>query len=469
MTEVNASDRLFLVAGYGIAALGVALSIHNPFFWDTVQLGSIHATFFYDHGFLQLLPDDFDSGHIPAFGVYIALVWECFGRNLVSSHLAMLPFTIGIVYQLHRACRIFVPSRYAGTAALLLVIDPTLLAQMTLVSPDVPLVFFFLMGFNAIFSGRRGLLALAAVLLVLTSMRGMMVTSCLFILDFYLAFQRNERPALGVAGKKMVAYLPAAVTVLAYGVWHYAGKGWVGFHENSPWAKSFESVGFGGLLYNIGTLGWRMLDFGRVGIWLVFLILLVKHKKQVFDGQRRTLGLFFLLLVVILPANMLWAKGLMGHRYLLPLYLMFSLLCASVLFAEPVAKRAKVILGFTWAIVLLTGNLWIYPHGISQGWDASLAHRPYFDLRRQANQYFKDHGIDYRDVKSFFPNTASFDLIDLDGNDKSFDTNKKDYKYVMYSNVYNQDDAVPDDIIKECDTAFHIGNRIFVTIYRKRP
>ena len=70
------------------------------FFWDTVQLASQHAQFFLENGFSTfLLPDEMDSGHPPTFGFYLALVWRVFGKTLSISHLAMLPFLLGIVWQ----------------------------------------------------------------------------------------------------------------------------------------------------------------------------------------------------------------------------------------------------------------------------------------------------------------------------------------------------------------------------------
>ena len=71
----------------------------NFFFWDTVQLGSIHAQFYFDNNFsFFFLPENIDSGHPPTFGIYIALIWKIFGKSLVTSHFAMLPFLMGIIF-----------------------------------------------------------------------------------------------------------------------------------------------------------------------------------------------------------------------------------------------------------------------------------------------------------------------------------------------------------------------------------
>jgi hypothetical protein len=117
-------------------------TMQNSFFWDTVQLGSKHASFYFEADFASLLlPENIDSGHIPFFGMYIALAWKIFGRSLLVSHLAMLPFVLGIVWQLYRVSNLF-QIRFPALAVLLVALDPTLLAQITLVSPDVVFIHF---------------------------------------------------------------------------------------------------------------------------------------------------------------------------------------------------------------------------------------------------------------------------------------------------------------------------------------
>ncbi len=67
----------------------------DPFFWDTIQLASKHAHFFYDRGGeWAVLPPEIDSGHPPALGYYLAFLWAVFGKNLATGHWAMLPFLL---------------------------------------------------------------------------------------------------------------------------------------------------------------------------------------------------------------------------------------------------------------------------------------------------------------------------------------------------------------------------------------
>src|SRR6185437_14021263 len=110
------------------------------------QLGSQHAHWFYTNNFRTLLfPNEIDSGNTPIFGLYIATVWKLFGRSLLTSHYAMLPFLLGIVIQIYFLCKRFLKESSLLWGMLLLLMQPTLLAQSILISPDIILIFFYLL------------------------------------------------------------------------------------------------------------------------------------------------------------------------------------------------------------------------------------------------------------------------------------------------------------------------------------
>jgi hypothetical protein len=437
-------QNLPAVFSYLIMAAMFVFTIGNGFFWDTVQLGSEHANYFFMTNFAHiLLPDSIDSGHIPTFGMYLALVWKIFGRSLTISHLAMLPFVCGIMWQLQKLIAKFIKKEYAGWALLLVFLDPTLLSQLTLVSPDVPLVFFFLLALNCMLENNVKMLSLSIAFLFLTSMRGMMVSFCILIIDIVknITFSKSFKETFSSLLKRSLIYWPAFIIFISFSTCHYIEKGWIGFHANSPWAASFERVGFKGFLYNIGILGWRIVDFGRIGIWIVFFVLLARYKRDILKiRETRLLFMIFIILLVFLPANMVWAKNLLGHRYLLPVYLSFSLLCANILFTQQVGKKLKIVLISFWLVTITTGNLWIYPEKISQGWDSTLGHLPYYKIRQQALEYLDKQGIYFGEVQSFFPNNSRIDDFDLNNDYRKFVDFNNSCDYVLYSNVFNVSD-----------------------------
>lgn len=465
-------QNLPVVLSYLTIAVLFILTIDNGFFWDTVQLGSKHANYYFTTNFAHiLLPNSIDSGHIPTFGMYLALIWKIFGRSLAISHLSMFPFICGIVWQLQKLIAKFVKKEYAGWALLLVFLDPTLLSQLTLVSPDVPLVFFFLLGLNSMLENKGKMLSLSIAFLFLTSMRGMMVSFCILIIDIIknITFSKPFKETFASLLKRSLIYLPAFIIFISFSTYHYIEKGWIGFHANSPWAELFERVGFKGFLFNIGLLGWRIVDFGRIGVWIVFFVLLVKYKRDIFKiKETRLLFLIFIILLVFLPANMVWAKNLLGHRYLLPIYLSFSLLCANILFTQPVSKKLKIALISLWLVSITTGNLWIYPEKISQGWDSTLGHLPYYKIRQQALKYLDKRGIYYSEVQSFFPNNSSIDDFDLNNDFRQFVDFNNSCDYVLYSNVFNVSDEDYDlvknhySVIKQFKSGL-----LYIDIYKK--
>ena len=270
-----------------------------------------------------------------------------------------------------------------------------------------------------------------------------MVSFCLLIIDVIcnITFSKSIKDVFLVLLKRSRIYLPALIIFISFSAYHYFKTGWIGFHNDSPWAESFESIGLKGILFNIGILGWRIVDFGRIGIWMVFFILLYKFKENILKSKEtRILILVFLVLVIFLPLSMLWSKNLLGHRYLLPIYLSFSLLCACMLFTQEMNKKLRQTLIYLWLIVLTTGNLWVYPDGISQGWDSTLVHLPYYKLRQQAVEYIDEQNIDFQNVQSFFPNSSVIDDIDLNHDNRRFIDFNNCSDYVIYSNVFNIND-----------------------------
>ncbi|MGB3619244.1 MAG: hypothetical protein WBA12_14085 [Catalinimonas sp.] len=451
------------------------LAADHFFFWDTVQLASKHAHWYWDQNFRYLLlPDGIDSGHPPLFGMYIALGWKLFGRSLVTSHLLMLPFAWLIVWQAYRLVSAYVGARWVAPALALVLAEPSLPAQLTLVSPDAALMAFFLWAINAARRERRGALAVALTLLALVSMRGMMCCVVVFAYDVFCRRQTADgsrqtggqktldavdRPSPSPDGqpaavtestsvfglrpsvKYLWPYAMGALPAVLFLVYHYVAKGWVGYHADSPWAPSFERVGAAGVVRNVGLVGWRLLDFGRVFVWVVggALGVFLLRKRSVVD-RRSLRELLFLTsaVVVMLTPTLVLYRYLVGHRYLMPHYLAVNLLVAWVLFRAPLSDRRRWG-GWSVALVgLLTGHLWVYPDRIAQGWDATLAHWGYYEVRRELMDEVRGRGLDPTEVGSDFPNLATFRHIDLAGGDSAFvakDLTK--HRYVLWTNVYN--------------------------------
>ncbi|MFQ5447100.1 MAG: ArnT family glycosyltransferase [Saprospiraceae bacterium] len=458
-----------------MATLGVS---HHPFFWDTIQLASKHAHFYYENNFSSLLlPNEIDSGHLPAFGMYIAAMWKLFGKSLPVSHFAMLPFLLGIVFFLTKIGDKLAGRRWGPWLALLCLADPVLAGQAVLVSPDVALVCFFLMALWAIWEKKsKAWLVFAVAGLGMVSMRGMMLGVALYA--FYVFTSFNKKDGLRVPARKILPFLPGGLLALAFLFYHWRMTGWIGYHTGSAWAPSFERVGFYGFAKNIGILTWRVLDFGRVflvlGLTVVFLLnwrgfSRCKNELRKLNSDDLLAQLLALLLfttLAIIPPLVLY-KGLLGHRYLLPVFL-----AVSFLFFHTVQRLAKYrrVLFVAVFIGLASGNFWVYPKKIAMGWDSTLAHLPWYGLQAKMENYILSKGIAYDEIGTAFPNIGPREDRALNGVGDGFHQKNLDQDcYVFYSNVMNDfSDKEIDHLESEWEEVTRMeGGGVCVILYKK--
>ncbi|MCB9300820.1 MAG: hypothetical protein H6566_09255 [Lewinellaceae bacterium] len=409
----------------------------HAFFWDTVQLGSKHAHWYFEHNFRYLLlPDEIDSGHPPGFGMYLAAMWVLFGKSLAVSHLAMLPFLLGMVVLLFQVGDYFGGRHSSWMLALLAFADPVLAGQAVLVSPDIVLAFAFLLVLSSILYEKDGAKIAGALLLAAISTRGMMTVVVLYLFELAIHWQRRWDFPI----RKAIPYVPSGLLALAFLAYHYQQKGWVGYHADAPWATLFARATPLEFLKNAAVLAWRMLDYGRVFLWPLLAWLgyrLWKRKGKLSEPVKQALWLFALALPLMSVTFLLY-KGLHGHRYLLPVFLPLTILFYTLLVHSSLSLRWRHAFFSIAFAGLLTGNLWIYPDTISQGWDSTLAHLPYYPLRKQMIAYLDEADIPLEAVGAAFPEIGPLEFHDLNGDWRGMKA--KDLstdEYVLYSNVMN--------------------------------
>jgi hypothetical protein len=450
---------------------GYWMSKDNPYFWDTIQFGSEHAHWYYENNFAHfLLPESIDSGHPPVFGMYIALWWMALGKALWVSHLSMLSFTFLSLFLLFKIGDKIVGEKYSWLLVLLCVSDPVIAAQHILVSPDIVVFSGTLLCLHGILGKRKIGIMLGALLLGSISMRGMMVACAfgLFEVITYITEQKGIRnTSIKNYWQLFVPYLPSVLFFGGFLWYHYAVCGWIGYHENSPWASSFERVGWQGILRNFLVAGFRFVEFGRIGLIISLLIIFNKvRQRPVFP-----LLLLFSLFVLCLIIPQLFYRELLGSRYLIPLFLLLHILFIKVLFQENERPGLK---SSSWTavvvLVLVTGNVWQYPKGIAMGWDASLAHTFYFKPRQQMLEYIEQQKISLSEIGSSFPEYGPLENIDLKGDKRSMeplDLNKQ--KYIYYSNTMNLRDEALIKLEKQYEPVQEYSSgTVQVVLYRKK-
>ena len=511
------------------------LSLRLPFFWgDAIVQSSIAAQWYYDHDFAHFfLPVKDNPGHPPFFGMYLAFWWKILERTLAVSHLAMLPFLIGIAYQFFHIARYFLSPKFLLFALVLFAIEPTILAQATMVTPELPILFLYLLAIRAMLYRQVFWQVIAMCLVVLLNTRGAMIVAVVFLTEVFIFFIEkydfkqsilsNLKGSTNVYSSRIflllknvfrlsVKYILAGMVAVAWLFVHYYIEGWVGFNRaDMPWKNSFIRVEGIGILKNIGVFGWRLLDFGRVFMWFVVALAALRWwrftplpplqrgrcfsqgekstapvypplegaggwKKNIYTKNLSLLALIITPLLVFAPV-MLPYIGTLQHRYLLPFFSMFVIGVAycfyylnlrssewrvasgefihlrggsplkhgqkmPVTFDEKHISKKTYGLFLILIIGLLTGHLWVYPDKVSQGWEASLAHLPYFDVRDKMTNYIIEKGINPNDIATGSPNKYRRLDSDLqtDGIWKFVDIDEVRYDtftYIIYSNVFN--------------------------------
>lgn len=349
---------------------------------------------------------------------------------------------------------------------LLCLADPTLLSQLLLIGPDLALMAFFLLAFWG-HRNQQPYLQMAGILgLALLSMRGMMCAAALFLFEgISEGFRQKWQPAWW--WRQVRIYSPGFLLAGTFLLLHLSVKGWMGYHPDSPWALSFQKNTANEAGRHLLILGWRLLDFGRVFLWLALLLIWRK-----LPGSRKWKDArLALLLLVMLTWPFIVYQGVNQHRYLLPFYGMLHLLFLQQLGRVPWRRWAKNLLFVVVLAGLVSGHLWIYPSSLAQGWDSSLAHRPYFRLRQSAEAFLQGEGIPFTEVGTAFPAIGPLRNFDPEQSGPGFgDKDSQNYDYYLVSNIMNGYATME---LKELQAHFQLlfhrqQNGIYVSIYGKK-
>jgi hypothetical protein len=193
-----------------------------------------------------------------------------------------------------------------------------------------------------------------------------------------------------------------------------------------------------GMLKNVAIIAWRLLDFNRFFEFFTLIILIRKFWRSKIKFQKTTLLYLLLLLGLILFPTAIGYANLSAHRYFLPLMLTLHVFVYQLIVQSDWSRFRKITILLLIALLNLLGNLQIYPRGISMDWDSTLAHLPYYELRREAVRDLEAEGVDFSLTGSAFPNLGVEEELELNGDTRQFvPFNLETNQWVMVSNVYN--------------------------------
>jgi len=424
------------------------LHSNNFFFWDTITEVSLPANFYYDTNFHSSFFNDPKAiGHQTLVPLYLAAVWKIFGKSLLISHLAFFPFVVGLTCLVCRYIRrAGLPQSMSLLILILVILDPALVSQASLLTFDTPQIFFFLLCIAG-YSERKNLLLLIAFTgLCLTSLRGVFCGIGLII--YYLIDNYINHRRLKI--KDALLFLPGVFSFMIF-LWLFLrSKNWsIWDLIVSLWSGSSEFTSFGRLFKSSLIFGWRLVDYGRVGLISVFIFLVFKVIRSKFyydEFFRQTFLIGLSQIVVFFPVTLIFTKFI-GHRYLIPVIIPVAI-CTGYWILK-YSGYPKMI--FTIVLTLMiSGYFWIYPVKIAQGWDATPAHWPYYKIRNEMISWMKNDSIPIAQTGSFFPNLASFKLTDLSDATLSFkEAELSKDNYVLFSNIFNIPDYKIDELFND--------------------
>lgn len=422
----------------------VMISMNIGIFWDNVLFVSKMGNPLFYNGIFRWnsIPLESDPGHPPFLATYMAIGWRLFGRSLSTSHWMMFPFIFGLLWQVCSFICYFIKEKsFQFWAFILVIADPTFLSQLVQVNPELIQLFFFFMALNATLQKKVSLKIIGLAFLGIVTYRGMMLCAGIFLIDVLMhIFIREENLKSFFTKQIITTYLIAAIPAVLYLTWRITAKGWISSHPLETWGNAwlFSSVGdfLRNLIRNILVLGQRFIDFGRlIPILFILITLYLKRREIEWVKIKPVLLIIFFSTIVICIISLI-IRSPMGHRYFIPSFLSLGLL--SFLLINEYKYKRIIYLGLL--ISLLSGNFIVYSDSYSQGWDASLAHMPYWKLRRNAIEYMDNRHLPVSETASFFPNCTSIDNVDLNGDMRSFISFSGTENYVFYSNVYNLND-----------------------------
>ena len=431
------------------------LSVNNGYFWDNIQLISKEAHWFYQFGFRTwIIPTSSEAYgitatgyHPPLMGMMTAVLWKTFGYSLWVSHLFVFFWAIVLIFNLWKLIGLFFPEKYQGWVLLIVLVESSLLTQFAIASPDFILFTAFILTLRGILQNKQGLTAVGVFFLCFISMRGVFTGVILFLVSSsFSLFQHKNKPWVQLFFHNLRPFLPTFILLIIYYSNYLYLHGWF-FSSNSSYSEHYSLPNnFNRLAIHLVEFILRSVENGRIIIWIlgVYSLLKLISLKHKIESQIKFLFWLFLSLNSLYLLFVFISKMPFAARYFFPQFCLLTILTLWSIIRNANEKHLK------WIFVLilifeLTGNLWIYPDKISKSWDNTLAHMPYYQLRKDCFNYIDQQKLNYDHISAGFCLYGNRKFVELENEDKTVgvDTNNK---YFIYSNISNLDDSVYYDL-----------------------
>ncbi|MFV0392609.1 MAG: hypothetical protein ACK5KP_12145 [Paludibacteraceae bacterium] len=424
------------------------------YFWDCIELVSkqAHWYFLYDMNPLSMPVENSHFQmlstvvHPPLVPYMTAVLWKIFGQHLWVSHLFSLLWAYVLIYNTWKlVAYLFNNPIFRYWVFSLILLESTVLTQFAIASPDFILLTGFVIALRAVFQQKKGLLAIGLIFLCCVSARGIFTGVILFVVNLFYQYKLNGKLNYSILSKTLLPYLPVLTMLLVYfgyylfvANWSFWGTG----HADNTYT-TFSDVKL--VLKHFGELVVRIAENGRFYLYFVAIALILISSKKQWNLVIRTNLLMLVLLICLYVFFVVVTKMPFIDRYFMPHYLTATLL-VFLLIKEINLSRVKVNIIAGIALILqITGNFWIYPDKIIKVWDGTLAHIPFYELRKECFDYIDDQNLNYEDVSGGFCLFDDRGFVELTNNGKFVHDNFIDSPYFIYSNVSPLSDEMIDD------------------------
>ena len=473
--ERNRSQRWLMAAVLTFFVIVKILLAHQiTFFSDSISCFSRPASFYFDtHLQCLFFSGNYDNGDPRIFQYLLACLWTLFGKSMWVTHLFFLPAMLGAVWQAMRLASQTIgyqprPFWQLAIGMALLLADPTFLTQLLLPGTDVWLLFFALWSFNGMAERNSKSMSVAWLLLCMVSRRGMIVAAVLMIVFAVQLWLHRKQESINIF-RKLWPAIPGVCVVLTYLLLRYTHQGWIFSSPGNEWADSGQWAEPSAMLKNLAVYGWRNLDFGRVFIW-IFILLTVWRKgwHSLFCKDNQLLLLAYTLLQIAFMCVTLPLQNSFGCRYFVMQYLLLTAIALNMLFHNYSLRQVRIA-GPTLIILLLSGNLWVYPERIAQNWDSTLRHLSFYPARNECLEYLHQHHIPLGQTASGFSIYGPQCLIFANNDHHSIQQQiKADTRYYIYSNICNESDSMQMFLNKLPVVRTFNKDEIFIKLIRLR-
>lgn len=429
------TEKHFLLAGTVFYVLVFAFSCQQPFFWDTLLTSTI-ADWFYENGFQNfIVPLKWDAGHPVFFQALLTICWKIFGKSLVVSHAMMLPFLLLMMAGFVKLI-FHLPMNTIGRRIgfLLFLAHPYLLTQSFLVSYDVLQVAGILWAVNGILLRRYFVLSASLLLLSALSLRAEIMAITLMMIALYFEIIKKDRKTLSI----ILAYFPAIALIAFWHIYHFIQSGWMIFSPSESWEGQRDIAGWKQMLTQSIGLARGFADEGMLLLSIAFALSFFYWWKK--RSEFQFLSSIYLIIVILVAIHALMIipfSNPAGHRYFMGIHVLMIVPVAAILSTFRWANFGFVIL----LLGFISGHWWIYPSGISNGWDVTLQHLHYHHARKALYNEISERKIPVEDIASGFPLFVSEHQAQLSGSTQRMqDITTMDSistPYIAWSNVCN--------------------------------